>query len=156
MAKLPDALERRNVLYGNPRKVPDFKQLGDDYRSAGRLSDACEAYEKIDDESTRLSLIRDLKNQAISEGSWFILNRIHRTAEPVDAADWKAAFDNATAAGKLHFAHKIAVRLEDPVLIEELEKALGIYKAPELPELPKGEQDEGDEAEAEAEAAAEG
>ncbi|RMG16962.1 MAG: hypothetical protein D6731_05030 [Planctomycetota bacterium] len=134
MARLPDALERRTILYGKPRKPVDFQALGDDYRAAGRLSDACEAYEKIPAEDARRARIADLKAQAIGEGDYFVLHRIDARGEALSAEEWRAACEKARAQGKLRYAHKCALRLADPALVAELEEALGIARPLEADE----------------------
>ena len=37
---LPDALLRRDILYGVPKRPPNFADLGESYVAAGRLVDA--------------------------------------------------------------------------------------------------------------------
>ncbi|MGE0710012.1 MAG: hypothetical protein AB7N76_25835 [Planctomycetota bacterium] len=124
---LPDALERRNVLYGVPKRAPDYAKLGQRYAAAGRKSDALECFEKVTDQEQRRALIKGVQDEALKQGDYFLLNRTHNQA-PLGPSDWLAAARNAREAGKLRYALKAAERAVDDGLVSELKAALGIVE----------------------------
>ncbi len=126
---LPDALERRELLYGRPRRAPDYAALGDRYHEAGRRLDALEAYWRIPDEAARAERIARLEKEAVEHGGAFLLLRI-ATRQPVDRESWRKASANAEAAGKLRYALMAAKEAGDAEVIEALERKLGIGVEP--------------------------
>jgi hypothetical protein len=129
----PDALERREILYGRPKKTPNFQAMGKGYQDAGILSDACEAYERIGDEGQRRAALEGVKVEAVAAGDWFILRRLDGTIG-VSEMEWRSGLDAATKAGKLRYALRIAEQLADEAKVVELRKTLG-FAVPE----PEGE-----------------
>jgi bacterioferritin (cytochrome b1) len=131
---LPDALDRRHLLYGTHKREPNFADLGERYEKAGRRNDALECYEKVPDEQARRALIKGLRDFALEEGIHFLLNRIH-LAIPLDAKDWLAAALKAKDKGKFHYALASAERAEDAALVTELKEILGIPEDMVIDEL---------------------
>lgn len=127
MANLPTALERREFLYGRPKKTPDFAALGKGYEDAGIYNDAIECYEKIADETLRKQKLSGVRATAIKEGIHFLLNRLDNSL-PLSMDEWHEAAVKAKQLGKLQYAYKSAQRTEDAKLIDELREALGIPK----------------------------
>ena len=130
---VPDAMKRRELLYGAPKRVPDFVGLGKAYLEAGRQSDAMEAFDRVPDDGERTKCIAIVKAAALKSGNYFMLLRVNGTLE-LSKDEWLDAYDVAKAAGKDHYALKIAQQVEDEAKIREAEEALGI--AP--PEPPEG------------------
>ena len=131
---IPDAMKRRELLYGTPKRVPDFVALGRAYLEEGRPSDAMEAFDRVPDEGERKTLIKIVKTAALKAGNYFMLLRVNGTLE-LSKDEWLEGYNAAKAEGKLHYALKIARELEDEAKIRDAEEALGI--AP--PEPPEGE-----------------
>lgn len=121
----PDALERRQILYAQPKKKPNFEKVGSDYEASGNLSDAVECYERIAEEGKRTAKLKGVREIAIKQGIHFLLNRIHNSI-PLSQEEWHQAAKNAQGLGKIHYAYKSAQRAEDEALVGELREALGI------------------------------
>jgi hypothetical protein len=136
----PDAMERRELLYGSPKRVPDYVAMGREYLESGRQTDAMEAFDRVPDDDERLKLIKEVKAVALKAGNYFILNRLNNTLE-LSKDEWLDAYDAAKAQDKLHYALKIARQIEDEVKIREAEEALGIAPA----EPPEGQPAEGED-----------
>lgn len=153
MGELPNALERREYLYGEPKRKPKYETLGDDYAAAGNFSDAVECYEKLE-ASKRDAKLKSLRSDAMKEGNYFLLNRIDAHL-PLEPSEWHEAARKAQAGGRLLYAYKAAQKSEDEALVDATREALGIAK-PQAPEafvdyLTSGEgqvEAEGDESEA--------
>jgi hypothetical protein len=146
MPKLPDALERRELLYGSKR-TPDFEAQGRAYLESDQRSEALEFFLKVADPGKRSELLREVRDAGVADGNWFLLNRLHGVEALPDAV-WQKAFDKAQELGKKHYALKIAKQLGDAESTQALELELGL-RQPE-PE-PEPESVDGDpEAEAEA------
>ncbi len=122
---LPDALERRELLYGRPRRQPDYAKLGERYLEAGRRSDALEAFWRLEDAEERQARIRSLKDEAVKEGGAFLLTRI-ATRDPVTADEWREASEKAEADGKLRYALAAARQAGDAARVKALEGSLGL------------------------------
>lgn len=127
---LPDALERREILYGQPKRKPDYAELGKRYAEDGRRNDALECFEKLQDKEQRSALLKDMRDEAIKKGLHFVLNRLNASL-PVEPGQWLEAAKNARAQGKLLYALASAKRAEDEKLVAELEQELGIERAEE-------------------------
>lgn len=136
--KVPNAIERRELLYGKPKKVPDFEALGRSYLDAGRRNDALESFEKVRKPELRAALIKELKQGAIKDGIWFLLNRIHNS-DPVSESEWLETSRNARSAGKLQYALKSAERAGDEALVTELRGEMGLPIESDEPEPAEGE-----------------
>ena len=129
---LPTALERREILYGDNKRPPDYAALGRDYLEAGRRADALECFEKVTDAEAKTQAIRELKQNAIRDGNWFLLRRVH-LSQPLSTDEWREAAQRAKEQGKLRYALRSAREAKDEPLVLELEAALGIERAGELP-----------------------
>ena len=99
MADMPTALERREFLYGKPKKTPDYAGLGDKYEQAGNLNDAAECYEKLADPQ-RQQKLEGLLARGIKEGNHFLLNRLANTI-PVTATTPSATAPTESAAARV-------------------------------------------------------
>ena len=128
---LPDALVRREILYGEPKRPSDFVALGEEYLQEGRRTDALECFEKIEDPELRKSLLVQVRDPAIKGGDAFILMRINEWL-PLTEAEWSRAQKNAEAAGRPRYALRIARHREDEEDVVRLELELGL-RQPEEP-----------------------
>lgn len=127
---LPDALERREILYGKGRRAAEYAELGKRYQQDGRRNDALECFEKLEDKEQRAALLKDMRDDAIKQGLHFVLNRLHASL-PVEQGQWLQAAKNAREQGKLLYALSSARRAEDAKLVAELEQELGIERVEE-------------------------
>lgn len=124
---LPDALERRTLLYADPKRVVDHAALAERYLEAGRKSDALDFIERIADPARREALRAKVRDEALRDGNFFLLNRIH-AASPLGEERWRDALKRARDTGKLRYALKIARKLGDAAEVEALERDLGIAR----------------------------
>lgn len=132
MSKLPDAITRREVVYGRPKRPVDYLALGKAYHEAGRPTDALDAALRIEgDQAGHDALVAAVRDSALERGDFFVLNRIHAKS-PLSEAQWKQGFEKAKATGKTRFALKFAKRLGDSAEVERLELELGL-RVPEAP-----------------------
>lgn len=146
MTKIPDALERRDLLYGRPKRAPDYADLGERYLAAGRRADALEAFTRLEDAEDRRARIANLRDEAVGDGTVFLLERI-AVVGSVEEGHWKAASQAAEQGGKLRYALTAARRAGDAARVADLEERLGLSK-PALPEG-EGDADEGGESDSE-------
>ena len=137
---LPDALERRDLLYGRPRRRPDYANLGERYLAAGRRTDALEALWRIEDAEDRRSRIGALKDQAVKDGNAFLLARI-ASRDPVTADEWREASHKAETDGKLRYALTAARQAGDAARVKALEGRLGLGAPDEEEQQDEAEQE---------------
>lgn len=124
---LPDALERRNYLYSDGKRPVDHAGLAERYLEAGRKSDALEFIDRIADPARKDALRAQVRDEALRDGNYFLLNRIDAAA-PLGEERWRDALKHARETGKLRFALKIARKLGDAAAVEALEDQLGIIR----------------------------
>ncbi len=132
---LPDALERRELLYAPQKRSVDFTGLGERYLEQGRLSEALDCFERLE-AGARKAAVERVRDQAVAAGDAFLLARLD-VGSPLDEATWRRAFEAAKAAGKDRFALRIARKLGDAPAIEALERALGLRTAEAAPPAPE-------------------
>lgn len=93
---LPDAIQRREILAGNPKLKVDLDQLGGRYLAEGWLSDAVDCFER----TRNVKKLEEIRAKAI-EGDVFLLQRLAKSEiVPVTPADWKKAAERALADGR--------------------------------------------------------
>ena len=132
MSKLPDAITRREVVYGRPKRPVDYLALGKAYHEAGRPTDALDAALRIEgDQAGHDALVAAVRDSALERGDFFVLNRIHAKS-PLSEAQWQQGFEKAKATGKTRFALRFAKQLGDSAEVERLELELGL-RVPEAP-----------------------
>ncbi len=124
---LPDALERRNYLYSDGKRPVDHVGLAERYLEAGRKSDALDFIDRIADPARKDALRAKVRDEALRDGNYFLLNRID-AASPIGEERWRDALKRARETGKLRFALKIARKLGDAAATTELEDQLGIIR----------------------------
>lgn len=135
MAGIPDALERRTILYSLDHvKAPNYEAYGEMYHEAGRLADAMECFERIADEGKKAAKLKQIRLDAIKAGNQFLLNRVDIVSDPLTQDEWLQTAQNAESLGKFMYALKSARRAENEALVTKLEQQLGIDR-PALPEV---------------------
>ena len=132
---IPDAITRRDMVYGQPKKPVDYVALGKAYFEAGRPTDALDCALRIEgDTEGHDALVAAVRDAAIGRGDFFVLNRVHGVSE-LSEAQWKKAYEVARSSGKTRYALKFAKHLGDTAEVERLELELGIR----LPEAEEGD-----------------
>ncbi|MEZ6186743.1 MAG: hypothetical protein R3F62_17245 [Planctomycetota bacterium] len=147
MTRIPDAISRREIVYGEPKRPVDYLALGQAYHEAGRPTDALDCALRIkDDPAGHDALVTAVRDAALTRGDFFVLNRVNGVRE-LDDAQWRKGFDAAKASGKTRFALKFAKRLGDTAEIQRLELELGLRS----PDEPAAEPEAAPQVEAKAE-----
>ena len=68
MSKLPDAITRREVVYGRPKRPVDYLALGQAYHEAGRPTDALDAALRIEgDQAGHDALVAAVRERVTTE-----------------------------------------------------------------------------------------
>lgn len=134
---LPSPLEKRELLWGKPKKAVDFEGTGDLYFDRGLLTDALEFYQRIPEEETRLERVMRIADHAVEEGDFFLLARL-RALDIVGEEAMRTGGDNAREAGKLRYALKCYEAAGDEGRAAEVRRMLGI--AEETPSPEEGEE----------------
>lgn len=129
MATLPDPIERRDFLHLPQKKAVDFAGIAEAYLGRGRLNEALDFAEKADP-GRRDPIRRQVREHAVKTGDAFLLSRIEHVSGKVDDDTWRTCLRSAKQLGKQRYALKVARKLEDAKEIEELERALGLWKPP--------------------------
>jgi len=105
LAKLPDAIFKRDVLFG-ARKASqaELVSLAKDFEGEGWLSDAVDFLTQAKDDAG----LRRLRGQSIEEGDVFLFLKISRSLGDTEAvqADLRRCADKAAALGKVRYAIK--------------------------------------------------
>lgn len=127
---LPDPLERRNLLWAEQKRPVDPVALAERYLESGRMSDALDFVERVPDRERKDALRAHVRDAALREGNFFLLNRLESTS-PLGDDRWREALERARETGKLRYALKIARKLGDAAEIEALERDLGIVRPAE-------------------------
>lgn len=129
MATLPDPIERRDWLHLPQKKAIDFAGIAETYLGRGRLNEALDFAEKAD-AARRDPIRKQVREHAVKTGDAFLLGRIEHLAGKLDDGVWRSCLSSAKQQGKQRYALKAARKLEDSKEIEELERALGLWKPP--------------------------
>lgn len=128
MAGLPDPLERRNLLQPDAKRTADFAAIAERYLAEERKSEALDFIEKVEDTAKRDALRARVREGAVALGDSFLLARL-AAVTAVDDADLRKALESAKAQGKTRHAIKLARRLGDTALVEQLEVSIGLRPA---------------------------
>ena len=129
MATLPDPIERRDWLHLPQKKAIDFAGIAEAYLGRGRLNEALDFAEKAEP-GRRDPIRKQVREHAVKTGDAFLLARIENLAGKVDEVTWRGCLSSAKQQGKQRYALRAARKLEDAKEIEELERALGLWKPP--------------------------
>lgn len=134
---LPDALERRNLLWTEQKRPVDHAAYAERYLEAGRKSDALDFIDRIADAARKDALRAKVRDEALRDGNYFLLNRLEASA-PLGEQAWRDALKRARETGKLRYALKIAKKLGDAAEVEALERDLGIVRPAVTPAAAAG------------------
>ncbi|RLA83048.1 MAG: hypothetical protein DRG40_07235 [Deltaproteobacteria bacterium] len=108
--KLPNALKRREILYGKETPPQVLIEYGDLYMEAGRLNDAVEFYGRA---QHREGLLR-LKERALKEGDYFLFSQVAEfLSEDPSPEEWRELARAAMEKGRYQFALKAFHRAGD-------------------------------------------
>ncbi len=129
MATLPDPIERRDWLHLPQKKAIDFAGIAETYLGRGRLNEALDFAEKAEP-GRRDPIRKQVREHAVKTGDAFLLGRIEHLTGKVDDDTWRGCLSSAKQQGKQRYALRAARKLEDAKEIEELERALGLWKPP--------------------------
>ncbi|RME85242.1 MAG: hypothetical protein D6785_04630 [Planctomycetota bacterium] len=100
---LPDAITKREVIYGNRPWPLSLEECGNRYQKMGQLMDALLFFHK----AGALDKIENLAQLAIEEGNAFLLLQIENLLDKSRAKDdWVKLAKNARAKGKDSYAAK--------------------------------------------------
>lgn len=122
---LPDAIERREILAGNPKFKMDLGALGAKYLAAGFLADAIDCYERTRDTAK----LAEIKALAI-ERDVFLLARLAKIeGMEIAPADWSKAGENALAAGRDRSAVVAFERAGDAASLATAKEKVAAFRA---------------------------
>ena len=98
MTRIPDAISRREIVYGEPKRPVDYLALGQAYHEAGRPTDALDCALRIkDDPAGHDALVTAVRDAALTRGDFFVLNRVNGVRELDDAQWTRRAYDGVVA-----------------------------------------------------------
>lgn len=101
MSQLPNAIDRRNILYGDKTPKERLIQLGEAYLEADRWLDALEFFARAE-HAPGLDRVRE---HAVASGDAFLAVRMEQLGcDPLAADQWAALGAKAEADGKHSFA----------------------------------------------------
>ncbi|BBM88270.1 hypothetical protein [Candidatus Uabimicrobium amorphum] len=115
MAKLPNVLEKRSVLYGKEIADSKVKDIAKQFLANDQLSDAIDCFRKIKDAEE----LGKLTAAAVESGDFFSANKIHEFA-PLSDDEWRTLAKNAEKHNKIFFAKSAYAMLEDEEKVAEL------------------------------------
>jgi hypothetical protein len=121
MAKLPDPLKRRDILYGKNIPAEILREYGDLYLHEGKPNDAVEFF----GQACYKEGLQRIRQMAIEEGDLFLFSRATEfLQEEVSPDDWRKVGKRALEHGKYLFALKCFEKIGDRAGIEESRKKL--------------------------------
>ncbi|GEM_PF-533614 len=116
--KLPNVLERREILYGQNTPKHTLVEYGMAYEERARLDDAVQFYVQAGDEAG----LGRIKAKAMDIGDAFLLKAVAKAApKMVSGDDWRALIENAERLGKNLYADQARAALKGS--LEALEPA---------------------------------
>ena len=122
MTKLPDPLQRRDILYGQNTPAETLREYGDLYLRKGKPNDAVEFFGL----ACYKEGLRRIRQMAMEEGDLFLFSRAAEfLQEAVSPEDWRKLAKKALEKGKLLFALKCFEKLGDREGIHETRERLG-------------------------------
>jgi tetratricopeptide (TPR) repeat protein len=122
MAKLPDSLKRRDILYGQNTPAEILREYGDLYLHEGKPNDAVEFF----GQACYKEGLRHIRQMAMEEGDLFLFFRATEfLQEEVSPEDWRKLGKKALEKGKYLFALKCFEKIGDREDIHEIRERLG-------------------------------
>jgi hypothetical protein len=132
--KLPDPIEKRNVLAQKDVPMETLLAYAHAYLEAESLDDAYNFFEKAGDARG----VRQVKERAIEMGNTAMLfNMLRSRNVQVTREDWLAVAENALKQGKLAYAAQAYRRLGDQEKLQEILARIPGQK-PGPPQEPEG------------------
>ncbi|HID07793.1 MAG TPA: hypothetical protein EYP10_11680 [Armatimonadetes bacterium] len=108
--RLPDPLQRREILYGKDTPSETLIECGRLYLEEGRWNDAVEFFGRAHYKEG----LFELKELALREGDYFLMSQVSEfLGEELEAEEWKRLGQRALERGKFHFAQKAFGRAGD-------------------------------------------
>jgi tetratricopeptide (TPR) repeat protein len=121
MSKLPDALKRRDILYGKGTPAEVLREYGDLYLREGKPNDAVEFF----GQACYKEGLRRICQMAVEEGDLFLFSRAAEfLQEEVSPEEWRKLGKKALEKGKYLFALKCFEKIGDREGITEARKKL--------------------------------
>jgi tetratricopeptide (TPR) repeat protein len=121
MAKLPDPLKRRDILYGQNILAEVLREYGDLYLHEGKPNEAVEFF----GQACYKEGLRHICQMAIEEGDLFFFSRATDfLQEEVSPEDWRKLGKKALEKGKYLFALKCFEKIGDREGIHETRERL--------------------------------
>jgi tetratricopeptide (TPR) repeat protein len=121
MSKLPDALKRRDILYGKGTSAEVLREYGDLYLREGKPNDAVEFF----GQACYKEGLRRICQMAVEEGDLFLFSRAAEfLQEEVSPEEWRKLGKKALEKGKYLFALKCFEKIGDREGIAEARKKL--------------------------------
>jgi tetratricopeptide (TPR) repeat protein len=122
MAKLPDPLKRRDILYGQNTTAEVLREYGDLYLHEGKPNDAVEFF----GQACYKEGLRHIRQMAMQEGDLFLFSRATDfLQEEVSPEDWRKLGKKALERGKYLFALKCFEKIGDREGIHETRERQG-------------------------------
>ncbi len=121
--KLPDPLEKREWIYNQKEGQSKLKELGFAYLERKNYNDACDCFDKIEDEE---GLVK-IKAIAIEDGDAFLAQKIQGDSA-LSKEEWQKLAKNAQSKGKFHFTIAAYTAIGEEEKVEELREQFGIEK----------------------------
>ncbi|MDA1142963.1 MAG: hypothetical protein O3B01_30750 [Planctomycetota bacterium] len=101
MAKIPDSVKKRDILYGENTDPAELSDLGRQYLADERFWEAVEFFYRAKDNAG----IAEVKNAGIEMADSYLLQRLEKLETgDVTEADWLSLAENALAAEKFRDA----------------------------------------------------
>jgi hypothetical protein len=127
MAKIPDALAKREYVFGRKGTPQELRTMAGACLERGWVSDAVDLLARAGDEER----LRELVPMAVQEGDVFLLQKITRLLhrEPTDE-EWAAVGFKAEELGKLRFACTAYEAVKDGSSLSRVQARLGMAPAP--------------------------
>ena len=111
---LPDAIERREILAGNPKLKVNLDDLGGKYLAQGWLSDAIDCFER----TRNIKKLEEIRERVIGSDV-FLLGRLAKSdIAPVRPEHWRRAAEKALGDGRDRQAAIAFERAGDPAQAE--------------------------------------
>jgi len=101
MAKIPDSVKKRDILYGDDTDPAELSDLGRQYLAEERFWEAVEFFDRAKDDTG----IADVKTAGIELADSYLLRRLEKMEiGDVTEADWLSLAENGLAAEKVRDA----------------------------------------------------
>jgi hypothetical protein len=136
MAKIPDSVKKRDILYGDNTDPEELSELGGLYLAEERFWEAVEFYDAAKDDTG----IAKVKNAGIEMADSYLLRRLEKMEiGNVTESDWLSLAENALTAEKIRDAIEGFERGGQSERAEDLRSSLN-----QIEEVSENEGEEGE------------